>query len=269
MELVEDSSGITYQKRTGWREEEVAMLPERLKGLVTTYFKSDYLTLPPRTFQVIKLEVTAKLKRIAKALMDAAPNTISGLTWLRTLSSGFQYGETGDERTLVETKCPKDDALRQILDEDEPNGRVVLFASFQGSIDRVQTICQEKGWMVARIDGRGWKVFDVGGKELHGETVLGAWANRGEKMALVGNPASCRFGLTLVEAKTVCYFDQGFSAEHRLQSMDRIYRIGQTEPTRVVDLVHLPVDQLILDVLKDNGKMEDLSLGRIREALEE
>jgi SNF2 family DNA or RNA helicase len=83
----------------------------------------------------------------------------------------------------------------------------------------------------------------------------------------IGNPVSCRFGLTLVEAKTAVVFDQNFSAESRLQSLDRNYRIGQDQPVRVIDLIHLPVDKLILDTLLDNKRLEELSLGILGQTL--
>ena len=98
--------------------------------------------------------------------------------------------------------------------------------------------------------------------------ILEAWANNEGPTVLIGNPASCRYGLTLNEAKTIVVYDQNFSAEHRRQFLRRNWRIGQDEAVRVIDLIHLPVDQLILDTLKANGRMESLSLGLILESLE-
>lgn len=274
--MQENMDGARFPKLEGWKEHEVAKIPARLDGLMKTYFKSDWLSLPKRHMIVKQLTPSPRLKRIGAAICDAAPNTISALTALRALSSGFQYkldeesAENG-ERAMVETKCPKDDALREILAEEETRGRMITFASFQGSIDRVRRICAEEGWDVVTIDGRGWIPWQAG-EQLTGykrQDVLRFWSDNQRKTVVVGNPASCRFGLTLVEAKTIVYFDQGFSAEHRLQSMDRNYRMGQTDEVRVIDLVHLPVDQLVLDTLMENGRLEDLSIGRIREQLEE
>lgn len=275
VEMKEDNDGIKYPSLEGWREHEVAKIPARTDGMMTTYFKSDWLDLPARTFEVRQLEPSARLKRIGAAICDAAPNTITALTGLRALSSGFQYKQdeasgANGERAMVETKCPKDAELRKILGEEELRGRMICFASFQGSIDRVRRICTEEKWDVISIDGRGWNVWIDGEKQTgySRQDVLRFWADNKTRTVVVGNPASCRFGLTLVEAVTIVYFDQGFSAEHRLQSMDRNYRMGQTFEVRVIDLIHLPVDQLVLDTLTENGRLEDLSLGRIRAAME-
>jgi hypothetical protein len=139
---------------------------------------------------------------------------------------------------------------------------MICFASFQGSIDRVKRICFEQNWDVITVDGRGWNAWAADGAR-YPDHFLDFWANNPRRTVFVGNPASCRFGLTLTEAKTIVVYDQNFSAEHRLQSLDRNYRIGQDEPVEVVDLLHLPVDELILDTLMENRRLEELSLGLI------
>ena len=266
----QDLDGNRFRVIESWNEHEVDKLPARLKGLMTVYRKSEILNLPERHFVTRHHEPSARIKRIAKQLVEMAPNAITALTWCRALSSGFQYkedeaSENGD-RPMVETKCPKDDTLREILDEEESRGRMICFASFQGSIDRVRRICLERGWDVITIDGRGWNCYSSDGSRLK-DDALTFWANNPKRTVVVGNPASCRFGLTLVEAKTIVYFDQNFSAEHRLQSMDRNYRIGQDSEVRVIDLLHLPIDELILETLQNNQKMEHLSLGILMERL--
>jgi hypothetical protein len=269
-QLGSDSDGNTFNAIVGWKDEEVARLPRRLKGLMTVYRKDDILDLPPRTFEVRTCEVTNRIKRVARALVNAAPNVISGLTALRALSSGFQYadGEPGlnGERPKVNAPCPKDDLFRQIMAEDEPNGRLICFASFQGSIDRVKAIAMSEGWDVITVDGRGWNCYDQDGERIK-RHILDAWVNNERPTVLIGNPSSCRYGLTLCEAKTIVVYDQNFSAEHRIQSNDRNYRIGQDQPVRVIDLVHLPIDQLVLDTLGENQRLESLSLGLILDTL--
>ena len=270
-----DADGNRFKKIDGWRDEEVDKISIRTEGLMTVYRKEDVLNLPERTYHVVNTPASPRIKRIAKALVDTAPNVITGLTWLRALSSGFQY-KTDDEgrpiiekgssdRAMVEAPCPKDDELRKILDEEDSRGRMIAFASFQGSLDRVKRICEAKGWDTIMVDGRGWNCFKNG--ERVKQHVLDFWANNPKKTVFIGNPASCRFGLTLVEAKTIVVFDQNFSAENRLQSLDRNYRIGQTEQVRVIDLLHLPVDQLILKTLLENRRLEELSLGMLQETL--
>jgi len=67
------------------------------------------------------------------------------------------------------------------------------------------------------------------------------------------------------------FFDNDFSAEYRLQMQDRIHRIGMDEihGATIVDIIHLPVDQLVLDTLNENKRLESLSLGLISDSFGE
>ena len=184
---------------------EVAYLYERLKGLVIIKHKKDCLNLPDKRYRQIVCKPNASTLRVAKALMEASPNAITGMTLLRELSDGFQYRETkdgmtkchhctdgmveewfipGDEervfsnidllddelvsqlekrkvtcpvcggkqevdkiiRITREVPCPKDAALRMLLDECEETGRIVVFAGFTGSVDRVVKLVKKEGW---------------------------------------------------------------------------------------------------------------------------
>jgi SNF2 family DNA or RNA helicase len=180
---------------------EIAYLYERLKGLVVIKHKKDCLDLPDKRYRIINCEPKPSTLRVAQALLQAAPNTITGLTWLRELSDGFQYRNkivgketcpvydgtcitsywvdpadsdkaftmtdmldpeyvktlekqdfpcascngTGQvdkmERIVKEVPCPKDEALINLLDENEETGRLVVFAGFTGSIDKITALC--------------------------------------------------------------------------------------------------------------------------------
>ncbi|MHC4368146.1 MAG: helicase-related protein [Planctomycetota bacterium] len=308
----EDMQGTKYSPRVGWNTEEIAKMPGRYKGLMTVYRKADWLDLPDKKFKRIYLEPSPKILRVAKSLCNVAPNVITALTWVRALSSGFQYtrlqsgeepcpvcegdgkyekGEDGVcpccngdghipayERHTRKVKCPKDNALRSILDDNETHGRVVISASFQGSIDRVLAICKQRGWAVCAVDGRGWRAYDNQGgslklppvtKDRKGHPLLHFWETNEGKVAFVANPGSARYGLTLTAANTLVFYDNSFSAEHRLQMIDRIHRMSMdlVKGATIIDLCHLPVDQLVLDTLDSNREMEFLSLGVVGEAL--
>jgi len=302
MEDIEDMDGIKHSSRTGWRKEEVARLPNRYKGLMPVYRKKDWLKLPPKKYRKINLEPSKKTLRVAKSLCKIAPNAITALTWMRALSSGFQYVNAADgekecpvckgtgvydyphegtcpgclgnktipdyKRQTKRVKCLKDNALRDILDENEIHGRLVVAASFQGSIDRILDVCKGRGWAVTCVDGRGWRCYDNQGGFIKDDP-MDFWEENHGKVCFVCNPGSARFGLTLTLAHTLLFYDNNFSAEHRLQMQDRIHRMSMdiTLGANIIDLIHLPVDQLVLDTLNDNKELEHLSLGVIEESL--
>lgn len=85
---------------------EVAYLSKRLEGLIMVLRKEDCLDLPGVTHREIILQPNPTIKRAARALANSATSTIQALTWLRTLSDGFQY-EIEETDELVKCKVCK------------------------------------------------------------------------------------------------------------------------------------------------------------------
>ena len=314
---------------------EVAYMHERLKGLVVIKHKKDCLTLPDKRYRKIICRPNPSVLRVAQAIVDGSPNTITGLTLLRELSDGFQYRDVADGevpcphcpnscgeveewfdpedpeavysaidmlneefvarlqkrnvpctrcggsgtvpkivRATREVPCPKEKALKMLLDECEENGRIVVFAGFTGSVDRVTNICHKEGWSVFRCDGRGFEITDREGNVItqDGEEALEFWADRdNQRVAFSSHPESGGMSLTLVESRMAVYWSNSFKPEYRAQSEDRIHRKGMDENLGcdIVDLIHLPTDQRVLDVIRQNRALELMTLGEFRDALEQ
>jgi len=312
---------------------EVAFLKERLKGLVLVLHKKDCIDLPEKIYRTVTCAPTPTTERVAKALVKIAPNAITGLTWLRELSDGFQYREEidgtdpcpvcGDSdhkgetevwvdpedpdrtfemvdmldpeyvetlekcltecptcegsaevphrvRVVKEVPCPKDRAIIDLLDESEDQGRLVIFAGFRGSVDRLTRLCAKQKWSVIRIDGRGWKVFDMDGKPILVKKPLDYWADvaGSQRVVIVAHPKSGGLGLTLTESRMAVFYSNDWDPESRSQAEDRIHRIGTSVNlgATIVDLIHLPSDARVRDVLKDNRRLELMTLGEIAES---
>jgi SNF2 family DNA or RNA helicase len=76
----------------------------------------------------------------------------------------------------------------------------------------------------------------------------------GQRRFLVGTPATGGRGLQLVSASTMVYYSNSYDLEQRLNSEDRIHRIGQkAESVTYIDLV-CPgtVDERIIFALRHN-----------------
>ena len=159
-----------------------------------------------------------------------------------------------------------------LLDECEENGRIVVFAGFTGSVDRAVNICRREGWSVLRCDGRGFEVTDHFGNVItqRGEEALDFWADRGNQhVAFVSHPESGGMSLTLVESRMAVYWSNSFKPEFRIQSEDRIHRKGMDENLgcEIVDLIHLPTDARVLEVIQANRKLELMTLGEFKDSL--
>lgn len=168
-------------------------------------------------------------------------------------------------RTVREVPCPKDNALVELLDEHEDQGRLVIFAGFTGSIDRITKLCLRQKWAVVRVDGRGWKTFDMDGKTLHQTDPLEYWAdtNGNRRVVFVAHPQSGGMGLTLTESRSAVFYSNDFRAESRVQAEGRIHRLGTDENlgATIIDLIHLQTDARVRDILRQNRKLELMTLG--------
>ena len=78
---------------------------------------------------------------------------------------------------------------------------------------------------------------------------------------LLAIPAAGGVGITLTSAQTAVYLDKTWNAEHWLQSIDRIHRIGQQGTVNIISLNACPVDDLILNSLNRKTKSQSVLLG--------
>lgn len=289
--------------------DEVGNLYKRMCGLVLVILKKDCLDLPDKIYRIIDCPPTKSTIRAAKLLTIKAKSTIQALTLLRELSDGFQYKEKVNgtqtcescngkktliineetvactnckgigvtekiEREAVQVPCPKEDALIDLLDEHDEIGRIIIYAGFKGSVDRITKICTTQNWVVLQVDGRGWKVF---GSELDSDTLLQAMdlshKNRMEylndipRLTFVGNPQSGGMGITLTASPSIVYYSNDFNAESRIQSEDRIHRQGMdvNRGATIIDLFHLESDKYVLDNLTMKRTLQSRSLGELQE----
>lgn len=299
---------------------EVAYIHQRLDGLVLPV-GADCMELPDKIYREINLDPTATTKRVAKALLAAAPTAIQALTWLREFSDGFQYKEvqngvkkcevckgegkclqwfneqgpvdstcdvegyyqqedvcptcegTGEVPNMVretkELKSPKEAAVRDLLEENEDHGRILMFAGFQGSIDKLVKIAHSQAWDVVKVDGRGWKVLTHSGEKTTTKP-LDYWYNMSnDRVAFIAHPESGGMGLNLTEARMAVFYSNDFKPESRVQAEARLHRQGMdlNVGATIVDLFHLGTDRKVLSVLRDNRRLEQLTLGELKDVI--
>ena len=169
-----------------------------------------------------------------------------------------------------EIPCPKDAALKMLLDENEETGRIVVFAGFTGSVDRMARLCLKEKWNVVRCDQGTFQVLTHDGEPVS-EEPLDYWANMNHpRVAFDANPESGGMSLTLVEARTAVYWSNSWKPEYRIQSEDRIHRIGMdlNLGCLIVDLIHLPTDNRVLDVIRENRRLELMSMGELMSGIQ-
>lgn len=285
---------------------EVAYLYERMKGLVEVIFKKDCLDLPDKVYRLLRLKPSLSTIMAAKMLAVQYPGAAEKLTRLRELSDGFQYKEekTGTKtcdpckgagnvpdpdgnpdpcvscggsgstdtftRSWTQLPTPKEDALTDLLDEHEEVGRLVVYAAFTASIDRVVEIAQRFHWDVIRVDGRGWHWSGLDPKtDVDMLKIFQKQVDHANRVVFVGHPGSAGMGLTLTASPTIVYWSNDFNAESRIQSEDRIHRPGMdvNRGATIVDLIHLPTDLLVLENLRKKRELQNITLGELQDCL--
>ena len=163
-------------------------------------------------------------------------------------------------RHVKEVACPKDDALRELIDSHAEVGRLVTYAAFQGSVDRVAKIYKEMEFETIKWDGRGIHCSVPGIEPLDlFQDEKGSYP----RVGFIGHPGSSGMGLTLTASPSCVFFSNTYNAVDRLQAQDRIHRIGMdiVRGATIYDLFHLPTDYLVASNLTEKIHRQDLSMG--------
>lgn len=241
------------------------------------------------------------LLRAVSTIKKVAPSAAVAYTLLRELSDGFQYKEVEDgKKKCTECKgtgkawthiknersfttcfkcqgtlqvikykriqnrvyCPKDDILKEVLDEHSEQGRLVVYAAFTASVDRVVDICLENDWNIIRVDGRGWHYF---GKYTFSNDAdaLDAFDNFDfEKLCFVAQAESGSEGISLSASPTIFNYSNVFKWDKKYQSSERINDSNQKAPCgRIIELMYLDTDLAVYRNLMMKKELEEMTLG--------
>lgn len=177
---------------------------------------------------------------------------------------------TGYKTEAIQVPCPKEDVMKDILDSHEEDGRLVSYAGFQGSIDRLTDLSRKMSWNYIRVDGRGWHT-DIPGMRSSVDMLTAFQKRQAEfpRLNFIGHPGSAGMGLTLTASSEIVFYSNDFNAESRIQAMDRIHRPGMdiNKGALITDIFHLPSDEKVHQNLTKKMKLQDMSLGQFREAM--
>ncbi len=259
-----------YPVIKSWKEDQLSKLGKRLSPIVLSLKKKDCLDLPDKIFDPITCTQGEEYSRVVDLMMKSAASPIEALTWLRELSDGFKYRSKmvhqefpGEETPIYEwIGSPKIAILEELLDfyheENGGPGRLVVYASFIATIEYLEKFIKTKKWDVATISGKGWS----------DEKLLERFDSDTGNICLVANPA-CVHGISLQRTECLVYYSNSFSVDHRIQSLDRRDRPGMdtSKGTRIVDIINLPVDQLILDRLNSGIELQAITMKEIRQVM--
>lgn len=242
---------FSYKPKEGAKEH----IYEKLKDICVSMKAEDYLKLPERIDNIIKVKLSKmamdKYKQLEKDLLlplkdsDIVANNAAVLTnKLLQMANGAVYDENGDIQGIHDEKLK---ALEDVI--EAANGKsVLIFYSYKHDRDRLQ------------------KHFKV--KELKTSKDIKAW-NSGETPIMLVHPASAGHGLNLqAGGSTIVWFGLTWSLELYQQANARLYRQGQKENVIVHHLVAKgTMDEDVMKALQNKEVGQDSLLKAVKARL--
>jgi len=247
------------------RHKNLNLLHQVVGGVGTRYLKDEVLDLPPKLYRKHYYDLTPAQRKMYNALeqdymawfgdgsMVSAELAIVRQTRMQQICSGYLPADDEDELREIDTKRnPRLDAMQDLL-EDVP-GQVIIWAKYDIDIDLINRTLRARGETTTTVDGRTSDKDREDGK--HG-------FQAGDYRYFIAKPnGPAGRGLTLHAAKTVLYYNNGYSLDDRLQSEDRPHRIGQTSPVLYIDLCGRgTVDEHIREIHRKKVKISSHVMG--------
>lgn len=195
--------------------------------------KSDMKDLPAKSYQVREVSASRQQKEICKELKKnlklivgdketSVKNVLEAMLRMQQVAGGFD----GEGNPLAQN--PKMAELIDLLEDFD--GKAVIWSRFLPEIFAIRASLE--------------KAYPGSTMAMTGDTpqesrqqMVDEFQNNDSLRFFISNHAVGGAGITLTSATMAVYYSNTFNLEDRLQSEDRIHRIGQTQPCLYVDLV--------------------------------
>lgn len=245
------------------RKEMEAKVTEKIDRLSMRIRKDECLDLPPLVKKVQEVDLSNEqakmydeMKKDFIAYMGGevvvAQNALTKALRLQQIVSGhipMEALETGDKKLRYFRKTPRDDALRDILEQVAFEHKVIIWAVFRANYETIRKICKE---------------LKLGYVEIHGEVTDKArdkgvhrYNNDPDVRVCIGHPGSGGIGINLVDKLSTqsysIFYSRNFSLEFDIQAEARNYRGGSERYEKVtrIDLVAKDtIDEHIMSCLR-------------------
>lgn len=190
---------------TGYKN--IGRLKRKMREYGCNFLKTeDVFTLPPQTFDDIKISTTAEYKKFRKnKVVELENKTLIGDTALTELLYCRQLCGAYNPEKLA--------ALSDLLQSS--NDRFIVFYNFNDELDVIREICKQLKRPVS---------------EINGHTKTTEAFDKYDNAVLLGQYQSASMGLNLQAANKIIYFTPPLSSELYEQSKKRTHRIGQEKP---------------------------------------
>lgn len=249
-------------------------LHAKLQPIMSRLRKEDVLKeLPAKIYQYRPFELSKKQRAHYEELREKFLTVVDGETvtatiamvrLLRLAQVTSNYVPVGHEglgtRRMAVIDEEDNPRLEALLDQlDEMPGQVVIWCRFREDTRIITSALSDAHLTWAKFDG---ETSDDDRRRYVAEF------KAGDKQYMVARPSSgLGSGFTLTNAHYAVYYNNDPSLDVRIQSEDRIHRLGQTVPPTIVDLVARgTVDKKIVENLRAGWDVASLVTdNRLRE----
>lgn len=231
----------------------------KISDICVSMKAKDYLQLPPRTENIIELDLNPTSWKQYKELEREyvlelegtdviASNAATLSNKLLQLSNGAVYDENGDGREIHQEKL---NALERVI-EDAQGQSVLVFYQYQHDLERIQArFKQAKALNVSDGDIEKW--------------------NGGKIPLLLAQPQSAGHGLNLQKGgHIIVWFGLTWSLEFYQQANARLDRQGQTQTVIIHHLVTKgTIDEQVIKALQAKEQGQSALMAAVKAKIEE
>ena len=244
---------------------------EKLDQASMRVLKKDCLDLPPLVRKVIPVEMAPEQKKLYEAMLEdyvayytkenkeevtaATMGMTRGLR-LMQISSGYIKTVEGKELDICSGYNPKQEALKELLQELTPNHKVIVWAVWIQNYEQIRQVLKDLGLEWLEINGQQGAVKNRANAAL--------FENDSQYRVLIAHPESGGEGINLVSASYSIVYSRTYSLRQDIQAEARNYRGGTIhEKVTRIDLVSK--DSIEEKVLETLARKEEIGTSILKE----
>jgi SNF2 family DNA or RNA helicase len=221
-----------------------AWIAAKIRPYVYQVTKDECLTLPDKLYTARYCDLTNEQseyyalakEEILERLMDEEITSyviFQLFTALQQIACGFwnrrttgYNGETIEQ--FIELRHNRLDVLLETINSIPPDEKIIIWAKYRYDIEQISTaLADEYGSdSIAQFYG------DLNERKRADQVER----FRSDARFFIATPSCGGHGLTLNEASTVIFYNNGFKYSERIQAEDRCHRIGQTRKVTYIDI---------------------------------
>ena len=260
-------NAVGFKKVAKWGALE--QIADIMKRKAIRFTKEEALPdLPDKTYQIREVEMSPLQRQYYNAILQRemirlaelekvdAQNILVTILRLQQITSGYISPKDSNDVKLeprpIEGTNTKINELEDLLEEigDKP---IVIWTRFKFDVQNIANLCKRMN--------RSFVEYVGGMTEKMREETESDFQN-GKANIFISIPSAGGYGMNLQRASYAIYYSNDYSLQNRLQSEDRIHRIGQKNNCTIIDLVcNNSIDYNVLTVLQSKKQIADVVTG--------